>query len=418
MHVWLSTVGEPLPTLSGDSRLWRTGLLADQLVRLGHSVTWWTSRVDHIHKRFFDLEGAALEVRAGLTLRFLDGRLYTRNISVARLVNHWQIGRDFRAKVGDAPRPDVILCSFPTIELSIEAVQFGRSLGVPVVLDVRDLWPDIFLQPAPGPIRPLVRLLLSPYFRATRQAFEGASAVIAVSEGYLQWGLGRAGRARTSRDEVFPLAYSLAPRTAQARIAGREGLRRFGIGEGSIACLFAGTLGRTYDLGPVLEAARTLAQDGDSPFRFLICGDGERATEWQERAKGLPNVSFTGWLSQQDMHAALAGADIGLAAYAKAAPQGVPNKVIEYLAAGLPVISSLTGETERLLGHHDCGSTYAAGDAAALTRALRALAPPAERERVGANARRKYEEAFRADAVYGRLARYLEALAAGPQSAP
>ncbi len=60
MHVWLMTVGEPLPVLSGNSRLWRTGMVAQELVRRGHSVVWWTSRVDHFRKEFFAVRWSVL----------------------------------------------------------------------------------------------------------------------------------------------------------------------------------------------------------------------------------------------------------------------------------------------------------------------------------------------------------------------
>lgn len=48
---------------------------------------------------------------------------------------------------------------------------------------------------------------------------------------------------------------------------------------------------------------------------------------------------------------------MGLAAYARGAPQGVPNKVIEYMAAGLAVVTSLSGETREII---DRGTAVAA----------------------------------------------------------
>ncbi len=316
------------------------------------------------------------------------------------------------AKAGTCCRPDLILCSFPTIELSLAAVRFAREHGIPIVLDVRDLWPDIFLQPAPALLRGPVRLLLRPYFWATRRALSGADALIAVSAGYLEWGLARAARAAGPRDQVFPLAYSLPDQPPAVRAAGLEMLRKFGVKSGGIVCLFAGTLGRTYDLEPVLECAAGLARDPQARFHFLICGDGERAPAWRQRAAGLPNVSFSGWLEQDEMRAALAVADIGLAAYARAAPQGLPNKVIEYLAAGLAVVSSLTGETEQLLSRESCGTTYQAGSAASLNDALCALKANDVRQRLAHNARRTFETHFQAETVYRQLAEYLEAFTA------
>ena len=176
--------------------------------------------------------------------------------------------------------------------------------------------------------------------------------------------------------------------------------------------MFAGTLGRTYDLAPVLEAARHFASVEGSPFRFVICGDGERAAEWRARARGLSNVAFTGWLDQARMRDALMGADLGLAAYAQAAPQGLPNKVIEYLAAGLPVVSSLDGETADLLKRGECGVSYAAGDGGALRKALERLAAPDLRARLAHNARREFEAEFVAETIYPQLASYLEKAAA------
>ena len=150
-------------------------------------------------------------------------------------------------------------------------------------------------------------------------------------------------------DQVFPLAYDLPPSNPDTLAAGLAIRRRFGIRDTTTVCLFAGTLGRTYDLAPVLDCARCVRGDATRRFHFLICGDGERAQHWRAYAAGLDNVTFTGWLDQTGLRAALAAADIGLAAYAAGAPQSVPNKDIEYLAAGLPVVSSLVGETRQLL---------------------------------------------------------------------
>jgi glycosyltransferase involved in cell wall biosynthesis len=386
-------------------------MLADELLGRGHRVTWWTSRVDHFTKSYFDVAADSLALAPNYQLKFLDGRLYHRNLSVDRLVNHWQIGRAFRRECGAVDRPDAILSSFPTIELCVEAVRVARKIGVPVVLDVRDLWPDIFVHAAPAPARPLAKAVLWPYFAATRRALAQADGLIAVSPGYLEWGLAKASRAARPNDRVFPLAYRLPDPTPQTRASGRDLLREHHIPEDALVCLFAGTLGRTYDLAPVIEAARRLGTSGSRRFHFLICGEGERGAQWRDMATGLTNVTFTGWLDQTRMRGALASAHIGVAAYAADAPQGLPNKVIEYLAAGLPIVSSLAGETEALLAAEDCGSTFGAGDPDSLVNALRSLSDDAARAAISARARRLFESRFRAETIYSELADHLERVA-------
>jgi glycosyltransferase involved in cell wall biosynthesis len=105
------------------------------------------------------------------------------------------------------------------------------------------------------------------------------------------------------------------------------------------------------------------------------------------------------------------GSDVGLAAYADGAPQGLPNKVIEYLAASLPVVSSLKGETLSLLADEDCGLSYIAGDGIGLRAALLLLGEPEYRERLSRRARAVFERDFQAEYVYSQFASYLEALA-------
>ena len=96
IRIWLITVGEPLPLPGRRERPWRTGLLAEELASRGHEVLWWTSTVDHLTKSFFVDGQPSVEVSDRLTIQFLRGVLYTRNVSLARLRNHRQIGRAFR----------------------------------------------------------------------------------------------------------------------------------------------------------------------------------------------------------------------------------------------------------------------------------------------------------------------------------
>jgi hypothetical protein len=120
--------------------------------------------------------------------------LYQRNLCVARLINRWQIGREIRRECRRSERPDVIFCSFRTIELSAEAVRNAREQRIPALLDIRDLWPDDFSEAALAALRSFLRFLLRPYFAATRRASAHASALIGVSSSYLDWGFARAPR--------------------------------------------------------------------------------------------------------------------------------------------------------------------------------------------------------------------------------
>jgi glycosyltransferase involved in cell wall biosynthesis len=88
----------------------------------------------------------------------------------------------------------------------------------------------------------------------------------------------------------------------------------------------------------------------------------------------------------------------------------LPNKLIEYLSGGLPVISSIEGTLGRLLREEECGATY--GSAEELAAILRRLSQDqSELERLSKNASALYKARFVAENVYGKMADYLEEMA-------
>jgi glycosyltransferase involved in cell wall biosynthesis len=89
----------------------------------------------------------------------------------------------------------------------------------------------------------------------------------------------------------------------------------------------------------------------------------------------------------------------------------VPSKVQAYLAAGRPIVASMDGEGARVVEEAEAGVTCPAEDATALATAVLRLRSMdvAERDRLGANARRYFDRHFDPD----RLAERLEGLLTG-----
>jgi glycosyltransferase involved in cell wall biosynthesis len=90
-----------------------------------------------------------------------------------------------------------------------------------------------------------------------------------------------------------------------------------------------------------------------------------------------------------------------------------PNKPIEYFSAGLPVISSLTGDLEQLLGRYQCGLTYKEKNPASLREILNNLmATPEHVHQMGTNASALFQQRFRAEQVYLGMKSHLEDIVA------
>jgi glycosyltransferase involved in cell wall biosynthesis len=413
MRVWLINSTETVPTDPGNVRLWRMGILAEMLVSRGHEVVWWTSTFRHSHKNQRFPCDTAVDYADRYRLRFLRAPTYRRNVSVQRLWNHHVLGRKFRRLSGTEPRPDVILCSYPTLELSSEAVRYGTATGVPVILDVRDLWPDIFLDLAPGWARGVSRLALEPLFRKARRAFSGAFAVSGHTPDFVEWGIRCGRRQRTKYDRDFPYGYAV-PKIDEAAIAEARTLwQERGVParpDTTVVC-FIGLINYQFELETVIRAARRLLSHN---VQFVLCGTGVRLEDYQKMAADCPNVVFPGWVNAPEIRTLLRMSRLAIAPYVNRADYqaSISNKCIEYLSEGLPVLISLPqGIFLDLLRRYHCGACYN-DDKQLADMICELLSLPQRIEEMSRNALQLFTDRFTAGKVYGEMVSHLEEVAA------
>ena len=228
MRIWLTELAEQLPTSPGR-RLMRVGMLAERLASAGHDVTWWTSTFDHVAKLQRFSEDSTERVAGNYRIELLHAPGYASNHSLARVRHHRYSAAAFARRAAGAIAPDLVYCCIPTLEVTEAALGYATALGIPTVVDVRDLWPDVYLRAVPAVLRALARVLLAGEYRRARRILGSATAIVAVSEGYLQWGLRHAGRARAPGDRVFPHGYPVE-RFAPEQLAGaRRQLEAVGV---------------------------------------------------------------------------------------------------------------------------------------------------------------------------------------------
>ncbi|MEO1994802.1 MAG: glycosyltransferase family 4 protein [Planctomycetaceae bacterium] len=415
MNVWLITTGEPLPTDDGCDRFLRTAILADLMARNGHEVTSWSSTSDHVKKSQRFATDTEIVLRGNYRLKLLHAAGYRQNISLRRVWNHRGVARKFREQAARAKRPDVILCSLPTLELCVEATRYGRRHQVPVVLDVRDLWPDLFLDVVPPAVRPVARLLATPFYRQVREACAQADAITGTTDEYVRWALAFSGRRATHDDRPFAMGYVASQPPTRQQHAAQDFWAGHGIRADSgqfVACWF-GMMGRHSELDTLIAAAKRLG-DEFPQLRVVLCGAGPNRARLNRLAADCSNVVLPGWVNADQIWQLMRLSSVGLTPYVsnKNYIHNLTNKPVEYLSAGLPILSSLQGVLARLLNENDCGVTYRNRDVDQLITAIRSLANDQERlSQMSNNATQLYREQFVAERVYTRMQDYLVDLA-------
>ncbi|MFA4902767.1 MAG: glycosyltransferase [Desulfobaccales bacterium] len=409
MNIWILEIGELLP-LNPDVRRMRVGLLAQKLVERGHRVRWWASAFEHQRKIMLFEKDTIVQVSPGITLQILRGWGYRRNISLARYIDHRIIARKFRLLCRKMPLPDAVIALLPCHRLAYEAVTFCKENNIPIIVDIEDKWPSIFVDRLSNtPLYQIGRFALSGEMRCARTALRRADALCAVSSSYMDWALENAGRPRTAWDRVFYLGYERMPSSSGYAYESGEEPSWLSEMEGQTIFAFIGTFGMTYDLRLVVQVARRMWNNGRRNASFILAGAGERLPAIKKYAEDLPNVSFPGWINAKDIQSLLRRASIGLLPYAVNAPQSLSYKPFEYLSAGLPLVSSLSGEMAEMIKSFGLGQNYHAGDPEKLQQCIETfLDDEALREEMSHNASIFYSKHGDADKIYSDYSEHIE----------
>lgn len=411
MKIWIVTVGEPLPLDGPNVRLYRSGILANLLMRQGHDVTWWSSTFDHIARsqRIYRSEEAA----QNHNLRLFSTPGYRKSIGLARMWSHAVSAINFARFAELAQKPGVILASYPTIELCHAAVRLGRKHGIPVVIDIRDLWPDIFTSVFPPPLKFAAPLALLPYHRIARTALKGATAIVGVTDEFVEWGYRKSGRVPDANAKSFAMGYEAVTLTTDQEAEARRFWDAQGLHASDWIVCFFGTLGRQFQFDSVFEAASILERSSPG-IKFVICGDGDFAKDYKAKAKGLSNVLFPGWVDKNQIHVLMSISRIGLAPYIESQNflLNMPNKPIEYLSKGLPILSTIGGHLGKTIEENAVGIVCDGGDPCCMAGELADLRRDPHRwHQMSAASKALFDRRYRAEAVYTEFSDYLQRVA-------
>lgn len=355
MVVWIQNPFDNLP--AEGYRKQRYWLMCEAFARAGWKVVFWTSDFSHARKMPRALNQNANLGESGessrIELRMIPTPPYSKNVSLERIRSHRAYAREWlrlaldNRTIEQSDRPSLIITSTPTLSAAEAALELGRRLDAKVVVDVQDAWPETFERLAPGGLGWMARPFLAGMYRTARRIYSEADLVTGVCERY---------RKLTGREDYYRAYLGVELKGTEA--GDRERGRPVGVNR-MVRLVYSGNLGRTYDLGTVVKAV-----EANSDFELDVAGFGSFTCD-------CPRVRFHGLLSAPDLQALLGRCDVGIIPMRQDSWIGVPNKLFDYSAAGLAIVSSLGGETSALLEKYRCGATYNAGDASSLAAAVR-----------------------------------------------
>lgn len=365
MNVWIVTIGEPIINNQDNLRLHRHGLLANYISsNTDHKVIWWTSLFNHFTKKFEFKNEKEYCPNKNLTVKLIKGTGYKKNVSIARILDHWKIKKRFAKKIlNEIEKPDVIIASFPTIGLCNESIKYGYVNKIPVLIDYRDLWPEAFEDIAPNFIKPIFKTIFHPLHVHTNRVLRGASGIIGITDNFLHLALNKINRKQNYFDNYFPHTYKKLLLSADdIAIQSDYWLSKSVKDDDSIKICFFGTLGHQFDLETVVESFDKLKEQN---IKLIICGSGHKKEHLVKIASNNPNIIFPGYMNAKQIKYLLSISHIGLCPYLpkKMFLEAIPGKIIEYMSEGLELLTTLEkGVVGQIVEKNNFGLNYLAFD--------------------------------------------------------
>lgn len=407
MKIWILVLGEPIKSDLGNPRMHRAGMLADYLLDSGHDVTFWTSNVDHFKKIKRCNKSREVNINKNYRIIELAGRLYKKNISLARILHNIEVARQFKKLSKTQEKPDVVITNYPIIELSEAAVTYCYENNIPSIVDVRDFWPDIFYETLPKGLSFIGNYIFYPWKRKAKTIVKYASAITGISDAAIKWARSKNNQDLQLVDKSFPLAYKrLLDFNFDHDFLSRNNLDKT---KHHIYSFF-GSLNSRIELDTLVLAAKILQKQANKKIRLVICGSGEMLDMLIQEQKKCSLIVLPGWIEKDQINTLLEVSKAGILPYPSSLDfsRSYPNKVGEYLSKGLPILSSVRGEMSSLLNKWECGITYENKNPQSLVDAINLVEEDEDyRKSMSFNAGECFRNKFDSDEVYKDYVNYI-----------
>ena len=326
MFYIISTV-EPIPIIDGNITPWRSQKLAEATVKKGIKTSFFISSFNHYNKRKRD-KGLIIKYEKifNLKLRFIPSISYKNNISILRLINYFfqtlYLCLFFLFK---SKKEDIAFITVPALE-HLLIIFFFRGK---VIIDYRDLWPDIFNSRKKNSLSFFIKIYILLSKRLLKFAFGRAVRVYTISQGFQKHIIKNY---KLNNNKSFVLTHS-------REISNNENNKNFSsqiINPFKFTYIYAGKITHRTNILPYCQ---NLLSNEKFKGKIIICGSGEKKVvdELINISNRDNRIKYFGFLNYEDLEAKYIEADIGIIPYQNEIDfsLALPNKFFEYLSKNL-----------------------------------------------------------------------------------
>jgi glycosyltransferase involved in cell wall biosynthesis len=342
MNIWIVNHYAIPPSLGG---LVRHYYFSKYLQKKGHEVEIFTSA--KIHNTDINLiKDNSLYKRKsmdGVKYTFIRSREYKGN-GLDRILNMidfpFQVIKTLN-RYYKKRKPDVIYTSSPDLFVAFFAVCYGKFHRIPVVLEVRDLWPEsIVSYNNMNKKNPIISIL----YQLEKWIYRSADNIIFTMQGGWKYIKEQRWDKKIDIQKVYHINNGVDIEEYG------ENMQKYKVHDSDLEnpsvfkVIYVGSIRKVNHLHTLVEAAEVIKKKGVEDIRFIIYGDGTQREELEKecRKKQL-NIVFKGAVDKKYIPYILSKADLNLINVMSSSVNRYGcswNKLFEYMASKKPILSN------------------------------------------------------------------------------
>ena len=282
---------------------------------------------------------------------------------------------------------DLVIATSPPIFQSLSAWFLALIRKKPVLLEIRDLWPEFAIDM--GILKNHLLIKMSRYLELF--LYSRATHILVNSPAYRGYLIKKG----ISDDKISLISNGVDIKMFNPQNRGENIRKKIGLND-SFVITYAGALGLANDIPSILKAAYHLKSNKN--IHFLLVGDGKERNKLEtlKTELNLKNVTFFGAISKNMIPEILSVSNACIATLINIPMfrSTYPNKVFDYMAAGRPTILAIDGVIREIIEACKGGIYVTPGNDLEIANAIRFLSQNIDEAREMGNRARIYVEKY------------------------
>jgi len=373
--IWIINQYAVTPRFPGGTRHYD---FAKELANRNLRILIFTSGFNNFDKQETQNYASSLfkSERIGRNFKFIWIRAprYTRN-NLSRIINMFLFAKNLIKITKDFKSPDIIIGSSPNLIASYWAYKIARSIRVPFIFEVRDIWPQNLIELGANKFNPFIVYLK--YIEKILMTKN--DAIIALMPYFVRYANKKF---KTNPREISWISNGVSEKFIIKNLAVKKNNNYFTI-------TYAGTIGAAQNIEIILQCAKKLTRYNN--IKFIIIGDGveRRRIITIRNRMNLDNVMIKDPVPKNKIFKELRKSDVLLFSQKRAGIYSYgqpPNKIFDYMAAGKPIIFASSARND-LVKEANCGISIKSESSKELENAIIKLCSmdPSELRTMGKN---------------------------------